>query len=215
TILVILILFVMVGGGVLLLVLLLRKRGSTAVKVLAVLCGVALLLFLFIIGLSFIWLKVRRAEASRAVTVEQDQKQKRQRAAEDWANQRPPRPQAAGPSAGIGVAVSRQAGRFIISSIVPNTPAARDGRLLAGHQVLAVEDEGRDAVSLDGMALADVIKLLRGEPGSIVTLHVQPSYMVLVEPIRIRLVRERLALLEAETKGQLLTNATTTKTPAP
>jgi serine/threonine protein kinase len=68
------------GGGALLLIVLLRKRSSTAVKVLAALCGVALLLFLLVVGATLVWLRVSRAEVARAVAVEQEQKQKRQRA---------------------------------------------------------------------------------------------------------------------------------------
>ncbi len=207
------------GGGVLLLVLLWRKLGSTTAKVLAVLCGVALLLFLLIVGTVFVWVKASRAEASRAVAVEQQaaiaEKQELQRQAEVRENQMPPPPQMTGPSAGIGVVLSQRAGRFVISSIIPNTPAARDGRLKAGDQLIAIEDEGRDAVNLDGLKLPEVIRLLRGEPGSAVTLHFQPGGPAPGEPARIRLVRERLALLEAESKGQMLTNAPTTRTPVP
>jgi serine/threonine protein kinase len=71
SILLVLVVLAILGGGVVLLIVLLRKRGSTAVKVLAVLCGVALLLFLLVAGLALAWLRFSRAEASRAVAVEQ------------------------------------------------------------------------------------------------------------------------------------------------
>jgi len=210
----------MIVGSVLLviLVVLVRKRGSTAVKVLAVLGGMALLLLLLVVGLVLVWFKARNEESIRDVAVEQQaaiaESYGLPRQAEERANGVAPLPLVTRPSAGIGVVLSRQAGRFIIGSIVPNTPAARDGRLKAGHQLLAVEDEGRDAVSLEGMGLSEAIKLLRGEPGSAVTLQIMPAGQAVDAPVRIRLVRERLALLEAETRGQLLTNAPTEKTPA-
>lgn len=111
------------------------------------------------------------------------------------------------------MALSRQNGRFLIGSVVPNTPAARDGRLQAGDQVMAVEEQGRDAAYLDGMKLTEVIQLLRGVAGSAVTLHVRLGDQPLGESVQIRLVRERLALLEAEVRGQLLTNPPSTRTP--
>ena len=78
---------------------------------------------------------------------------------------------------------------------------------------MAVEEQGRDAAYLDGMKLTEVIQLLRGVAGSAVTLHVQPVGQELREPpVQIRLVRERLGLLEAEVKGQLLTNPPTART---
>jgi serine/threonine protein kinase len=73
------------GGGVVVFIVLLRKRSSTAVKVLAVLCGVALLLFLLLAGLALVWVRFSRAEESRAVAVEQAaiaEKQERLRQAE-------------------------------------------------------------------------------------------------------------------------------------
>ncbi len=68
-VLAILIFFGVAGGGVLLLVALFRKRSSTAVKVLAVLGIVALLLFLLVAGLIFVYANIRREKASRAETV--------------------------------------------------------------------------------------------------------------------------------------------------
>ena len=89
-ILAILIFFGVAGGGVLLLVALFRKRSSTAAKVLAVLGIVALLLFLLVAGLFFVWGKVRREVGNSAGTVERQaattelQERERQAAAGDF-----------------------------------------------------------------------------------------------------------------------------------
>ncbi|MDB6030462.1 MAG: uncharacterized protein JWM16_800 [Verrucomicrobiales bacterium] len=69
-----------------------------------------------------------------------------------------------------------------------------------------MEEQGRTMVSLDGMALSDVVKRLRGEPGSVVTLLVVPAGQPAANPVPVKLTRESLLLLEREAKGQLLTN---------
>jgi serine/threonine protein kinase len=91
SILLVLVVLAILGGGVVLLIVLLRKRGSTAVKVLAVLCAVALLLFLLVVGLALVWLRVSRAE--KRVAVEQAaiaEKQERLRQAEVQADENAP-----------------------------------------------------------------------------------------------------------------------------
>jgi hypothetical protein len=59
-----------VGVVVLLLVVLFRKRSSSAVKVLATLGIVALLLFLLVVGLLIVYWNVRRDTATEAATIE-------------------------------------------------------------------------------------------------------------------------------------------------
>ena len=65
TLLLALVMLVVLGGGALLLVLLRRKRGSAAVKVLTVLEGVAVLLFLLVVGFGVAYFRSQRERATR------------------------------------------------------------------------------------------------------------------------------------------------------
>jgi len=178
----------------------LRKRGAGAAKILAVLFSVALVLFFLIVGAVVVW---SRAVQQQAVAAEL---RARERKIADAQNGVAPAQVATAPAAGLGIALSKQNGRIVIGSIIPNNPAARDGRLKAGDEVIGVEEQGEAMVSLDGMPLADAVKRLRGDPGSVVTLLIVPAGQPAANPVRVKLTRERLALLEAEAKGLLLPN---------
>ncbi|MCI0537500.1 MAG: protein kinase [Verrucomicrobiales bacterium] len=101
-------------------------------------------------------------------------------------------------AAGIGVAFTQRDGHIIVGKVLPNAPAARDGRLKAGDRVMCVEEEGQEYVQLDGMTLAEALKLIRGKEGGPITLHVVPQGKTIEERIQIKLTREQLPLSEAE-----------------
>ncbi|MHB0858061.1 MAG: S41 family peptidase [Anaerolineae bacterium] len=67
---------------------------------------------------------------------------------------------------GIGATVDQIDGRIVIVRPLPNSPAESAG-LLSQDVVLAV-----DGHSLEGMSLLEVITLIRGERGSVVTLTI-------------------------------------------
>jgi hypothetical protein len=172
----------------------------------------ALVLFFLIVGAVMVWFSQARAVQQQAVAAEL---RERERKMADAQNGVAPAQVATAPAAGLGIALSKQNGRIVIGSIIPNNPAARDGRLKAGDEVIGVEEQGRAMVSLDGMPLADAVKRLRGEPGSVVTLLVVPAGQPAANPVRVTLTRGRLALLEAEAKGQLLPNPPMARTVSP
>ncbi len=101
-------------------------------------------------------------------------------------------------TAGIGVALAQKGDHIVVGKILPNTPASRDGQLKVGDRVMCVEEEGRDYVQLDGMALGEAVKLTRGKEGSVVTLHMVPQGKTIEERIKIKLTRERLTSVETE-----------------
>ena len=68
---------------------------------------------------------------------------------------------------GLGLVVGMRDGRITVIAPMEDTPGARAG-ILSGDCITAVE--GR---SVAGQPLADVVKLLRGDPGSSVTLTVE------------------------------------------
>ncbi|GEM_PF-1548407 len=82
---------------------------------------------------------------------------------------------------GIGVQIHMQDGLVTVSSALKNTPAAAAG-VLAGDQIIAVDDT--DTTS---MKMENVVKLLRGEPGTKVTITVRRSEEP--EPIKIEIIR--------------------------
>ena len=101
TLLLALVVLVVLGGGDLLLVLLLRKRGSTAVKVLTVLVGVAVLLFLLVVVAYFRSQREGATQAEVAAQAIKAKNQELQRQMEAQANATPVPRQNAVPAAAI------------------------------------------------------------------------------------------------------------------
>lgn len=73
----------------------------------------------------------------------------------------------AGSIGGVGLAIEAEGGAFVIRRILANTPAQRS-RLQPGDRILGV-----GATRLKGVPVAEVVDLIRGEPGSEVDLFVQ------------------------------------------
>lgn len=91
---------------------------------------------------------------------------------------------------GIGAAMDMQQGRPVVQSVFPGSPAERAG-LRAGDAITAVD--GND---VQGLALEAVIALIRGAPGTAVTLTVmRPG---IDRPIVLRVVRELIRLRSVE-----------------
>ena len=68
---------------------------------------------------------------------------------------------------GLGLVVAMRAGQITVISPMADTPGARAG-ILAGDQIVRVEGQ-----NVSGKPLGAVVKLLRGDPGSSVTLTVR------------------------------------------
>jgi hypothetical protein len=76
---------------------------------------------------------------------------------------------------GIGAAVAVQDGYPVINGLLPGTPAELGGQLHKGDRILALA-QGDDAfVYTQGMALADVVQMIRGAPGSTLQLQIVPA----------------------------------------
>ena len=67
---------------------------------------------------------------------------------------------------GLGLVVAMRDGRITVIAPMEDTPGSRAG-ILSGDYITQVEGK-----SVEGQSLADVVKLLRGEPGSSVTITV-------------------------------------------
>ncbi|HMP76546.1 MAG TPA: S41 family peptidase [Kiritimatiellia bacterium] len=67
---------------------------------------------------------------------------------------------------GLGIVISMKDGALTIVAPMEDTPGFRAG-LLAGDRIVQIDD-----TRTDGMAISDAVKLLRGKPGSKVTLRI-------------------------------------------
>ena len=81
--------------------------------------------------------------------------------------------------------------RLVVVAPLADSPAERAG-LVAGDHVLAVDGE-----SVDGTTMNDQISLIRGEPGTEVTLTIQRDGG---EPFEVTITREEIVLREVETR---------------
>lgn len=101
---------------------------------------------------------------------------------------------ASGKYSGVGLEVSIQDGRVVVVSPIDGTPAARAG-VETGDQILKIDDRPVTKEGLD-----DTIELLRGRPGTPVTIQVQrPGYD---DPLSFDLTRQRIEV--ASTRHEVL-----------
>lgn len=94
--------------------------------------------------------------------------------------------EARGPHGGIGLELKREEEYTRIVSVVEGTPASK-ADLRAGDLLLSI-----DRVSLQGMVLADVVRLLRGQPGTQIELRLARDGAA--EPILRELTRQTIRL---------------------
>ncbi|TBR26264.1 tail-specific protease [bacterium] len=108
---------------------------------------------------------------------------------------------------GIGAALRTEKGYTSVVNLVPGGPAETDKRLKPGDKIVAVA-QGDDGEFADvvGMKIDRVVKLIRGEKGTVVRLRVVP--VDAADPstrVLIRLVRDEIRLRDQEAKAKLLT----------
>lgn len=77
---------------------------------------------------------------------------------------------------GIGATLRPEDGATIVETLVPGGAADLDGRLKIGDKIVAVgQQDNSPPVETQDMKLKDVVKMIRGEPGTRVKLHVKPK----------------------------------------
>jgi len=74
---------------------------------------------------------------------------------------------------GIGAVLSEDDHYIVIREIVPGGASWRQGKLKAGDLILAVRQAGADPVDVSDMRLTEVVQMIRGPKGTIVTLTVK------------------------------------------
>jgi len=76
---------------------------------------------------------------------------------------------------GIGTELKMQDGLAVINRLLPGTPADLGGQLHAGDRILAVAQGSNPFVDARDMALADLVQMIRGAPGTVLQLQVLPA----------------------------------------
>jgi hypothetical protein len=76
---------------------------------------------------------------------------------------------------GIGAELRLQDGLAVINRLLPGTPAELGGQLRAGDRILAVAQGTSPFVDARDMPLANLVQMIRGEPGSVLQLQVLPA----------------------------------------
>jgi carboxyl-terminal processing protease len=76
---------------------------------------------------------------------------------------------------GIGAALREKDDYIEVSELVPGGAAWRQGGLAPGDLILSVANEGQDPVDIVNMRLDDVVKMIRGKKGTVVTLRIRKA----------------------------------------
>ncbi len=105
---------------------------------------------------------------------------------------------------GIGATLSSEDGYTKVVQLVPDGPAAKDGRLQPEDKIIAVAQEGEPPVDVIDMPLNNVVKMIRGPVNSKVTLTVLTKQGSGV-PVDIQITRTKVELKEREAAGRVET----------
>jgi carboxyl-terminal processing protease len=107
---------------------------------------------------------------------------------------------------GIGAQLSSEDGAAKIERIIPGGPADRDGRLKVGDRIIAVGQGDEEPVDVLHWPLYKVVRLIRGEKGTKVTLVYWPASDVSgATERRITLIRDEVRLEEQAAKSRVHT----------
>jgi carboxyl-terminal processing protease len=98
---------------------------------------------------------------------------------------------------GIGAELTYDEGAAKIQRVMKGGPADQDGRLQTGDKIVAVQQNGEEPVDILYWPLYRSVRLIRGEKGTKVTLHVVPASDASGTQVRlIELVRDEIKLEE-------------------
>ncbi len=102
---------------------------------------------------------------------------------------------------GIGATLKEEDGYIKVTSVVPGSPAAKQGTLHPEDIILKVGDRDKELVDINYMSVTDAVKLIRGKKGTEVKLAVKkPDGSQLV----VSLIRDVIKIEDAFVKGASL-----------
>lgn len=102
---------------------------------------------------------------------------------------------------GIGAVLSEGDHYIEVREIVPGGAAWRQGDLAAGDLILSVAQEGEEAVDVADMRINDVVRMIRGPKGTVVTLNVRKADSRL---LTIVITRDEVVVEATYARGGLL-----------
>ncbi len=76
---------------------------------------------------------------------------------------------------GIGAALAVRDGYPVIQELVPGTPADRSGQIRPGDRILALAQGDNSFVDARDVSLTEIVKMVRGAPGTLLQLQVLPA----------------------------------------
>jgi carboxyl-terminal processing protease len=109
---------------------------------------------------------------------------------------------------GIGASLMSEDGYTVVKKIIPGGAAAKDGQIKLDDKIIGVDKTGNgEIVDVVDMKLSDVVKLIRGKPGTKVRLEVMPAdgsgkkfYTITREKIELKDSEAQKAIFEAGKK---------------
>ncbi|MCF6176706.1 MAG: carboxy terminal-processing peptidase [Victivallaceae bacterium] len=107
---------------------------------------------------------------------------------------------------GIGAVLTTDAGYTKIVKLIPGGPAEKAGQLKANDRIIAVAQENEQPVDVVDMSISRVVKQIRGEKGTKVTLTILPAAKgVNAIPVNITITRDKVVLKESEAQSKIKT----------
>jgi len=103
---------------------------------------------------------------------------------------------------GIGASLLTEDGYPVVKDVVQGAPADKDGRLQVEDKIIGIEDENGKEVDFAEKKLNDVVRVIRGKPGTKIRLRVQPDGKQ--EIVVYEITRGKVDLAESRAKGQVL-----------
>jgi len=88
---------------------------------------------------------------------------------------------------GVGLAIERKDGRYLVHSLIEGSPAARSSLIAPGDELLSLKSGSHPEVKVKDLEFEIVVDLIRGEPGEAVELKLRRPRVA--APLRITLVR--------------------------
>ncbi len=103
---------------------------------------------------------------------------------------------------GIGASLQGVDGYTVVKQIIPGGAAEKEGHLKVEDKIIAVgEGESGELVDVVDMKLNDVVKMIRGKPGTVVRL--QLTSVKDPKPREIRITRATIELKNSEAQGEV------------
>ena len=103
---------------------------------------------------------------------------------------------------GIGAALQSLDGYIVVSKVIPGGAADKDGRLKPEDRIVGVSKADGEMVDVMDMKLPDVVDMIRGKQGTVVSLQVIP--VGATAPVTYAITRAKIELTDSEARGEIV-----------